>query len=111
MNYIFIIIITLLIIFWVINDLFHFFEFFNAGICTTSDGTYGNYYDNKCNPFSDSTAPSNNRTYIDGNNEKDLLKYADTAMYRAKKNGKNSFEFFEDYFLAYADMNNSSISL
>jgi len=67
MNYIFIIIVTIIIIFWVINDLFNFFEFFNAGICTTSKGEYGNFYDNTCHPFTgdnSSTAPSSNSNYI-----------------------------------------------
>ena len=63
MNYIFIIIVVALIIFWIMNDLFNFFEFFNAGICTTSDGTFGNFYDNTCHPLSDSNAPSSDSIY------------------------------------------------
>ena len=30
----------------------------------------------------------------DADNEKDLLKYADTAMYSAKENGRNNFQFY-----------------
>ena len=63
MNYIFIIIVVALIIFWIMNDLFNFFEFFNAGICTTSDGKFGNFYDNTCHPLSDSNAPSSDSIY------------------------------------------------
>jgi hypothetical protein len=63
MNYIFIIIVIALIIFWIMNDLFNFFEFFNAGICTTSDGTFGNFYDNTCHPLGDSNAPSSDSDY------------------------------------------------
>lgn len=63
MNYIFIIIVAALIIFWIMNDLFNFFEFFNAGICTTSNGTFGNFYDNTCHPLNDSNAPSSTSIY------------------------------------------------
>ena len=63
MNYIFIIIVVSLIIFWIMNDLFNFFEFFNAGICTTSDGKFGNFYDNTCHPLSNSNAPSSDSDY------------------------------------------------
>tara|TARA_B110000037_G_scaffold160969_1_gene181828 strand:+ start:503 stop:1519 length:1017 start_codon:yes stop_codon:yes gene_type:complete len=63
MNYIFIIIIILLILFWVINDLFSFFEFFDSGTCTTNNGVFGNFYDGICHPFDSSTAPSNLADY------------------------------------------------
>ena len=63
MNYIFIIIVVALIIFWIMNDLFNFFEFFNAGICTTSDGTFGNFYNNTCHSLIDSNAPSSISIY------------------------------------------------
>ena len=63
MNYILIIIIVLIIAFWFLNDLLTFFEYFNSGICVTSKGEYGNYYDDTCHPFATSTAPSNKATY------------------------------------------------
>lgn len=37
-----------------------------------------------------------------------LLQHADAAMYRAKENGKNSFEFFEDYIYAHSEINRSN---
>jgi len=83
MNYIFIIIAVIIIIFWVINDLFNFFEFFNAGICTTSNGTYGNFYDNICHPFTgnnSSNAPSSNSTYNPPNpSNQTLSSWTDTG--------------------------------
>lgn len=63
MNYILIIIIILIIIFWFLNDLLTFFEYFNSGICVTSKGKYGNFYDNICHPFTTSSAPSNIAIY------------------------------------------------
>ena len=63
MNYILIIIIVLIIAFWFLNDLLTFFEYFNSGICVTSDGDYGNYYNDTCHPFATSTAPSNKAIY------------------------------------------------
>ena len=63
MNYILIIIIVLIIAFWFLNDLLTFFEYFNSGICKTSKGEYGNYYDDICHPFAKSTAPSNKAVY------------------------------------------------
>jgi hypothetical protein len=83
MNYIFIIIAVIIIIFWVINDLFNFFEFFNAGICTTSNGTYGNFYDNICHPFTgsnSSVAPSSNSTYIPPNQSGETGSWENTGI-------------------------------
>lgn len=63
MNYILIIIIVLIIAFWFLNDLLTFFEYFNSGICKTSKGYFGNYYDDTCHSFATSTAPSNKAVY------------------------------------------------
>jgi EAL domain-containing protein (putative c-di-GMP-specific phosphodiesterase class I) len=47
----------------------------------------------------------------DADNEKDLLKYADTAMYIAKENGRNNFQFYNPemtrFALAQMDMKTS----
>lgn len=56
MNIIFIIIV-LIIIFWVSNDLLKIFEHAYTGTCVI-DGTWGNFYDNKCYPAGDSNALS-----------------------------------------------------
>lgn len=60
-------IIVLIIVFWFLNDLLTFFEYFNSGICVTSKGDYGNYYDDTCHAFADSKAPSNKAVYTASN--------------------------------------------
>lgn len=61
----------MIIVFWFLNDLLTFFEYFNAGICVTSNGDYGNYYDNTCHSFATSTAPSNTAIYTASDTESD----------------------------------------
>jgi len=79
MNYIFIIIVAALIIFWIMNDLFNFFEFFNAGICTTSDGTFGNFYDNTCHPLNDSRAPTSTSIYTSPSTGEEMGTWTNTG--------------------------------